>query len=442
MRFAHRPLTNRALLFATISIICLSALAPLAYSQQCRNTDNFCSYFTVNGHRGGADLGCVRIPTSYPIINVESFADEDGWYGNEKNKSCGLNKESALPCGENVLAKGVCVNGTPAYGSPGGNTDPCDPTSAAFDPFNCDTGGPYEFALTAFGGPTIAEIAKQEAPGYYWKTAEALQGAKSLHLRARIKLSAAFLPRNVEGIYEYWEDSGKYRIHITLPPEVESSVLAVSEVAFDGFGHQAVYAGGEDLSVNLKDQRAVPMAIPNPFALTMGPINMRSSECELCELRLSDLSSIVAARTSNAPLPTSSSTMLVRPTFETSVNADGTPNRVLSTRENGKVLEESVLAGYVAAHGKPDLKMPRVLSFERSVAHKQSLRVEYLVDEFEVDQPIRREVFTLPRSGFVRIWSDDRNAFTKNNGPGCEKERGIHENSSTGNIPSRQEETR
>jgi hypothetical protein len=224
----------------------------------------------------------------------------------------------------------------------------------------------------------------------------------------------------VEGVYEYWEKDGKYRIHVGI----DLAEIPVSEIAYDGRQYQLALAHASTLSIAPADERDVPSEIPNPLFLVLRPLSVATPDCLLCEPRLSDLQTLRALRhAAGKSFPESLDTA----GFSAKVTLSPSGNlatSVLSKKEVGLV-EQADFSEYQALESM-DMELPRMVKFVRTVSTESSavaVAILYQIDELEIDRPIEDSVFTLDRSPYASIWQGDR--FIKS--PPCPRRRPAQE---------------
>ncbi len=263
----------------------------------------------------------------------------------------------------------------------------------------------------------LARVAHQLLPSHVQKAVETLGNASSVHLRARISLSSKGTGgRPLAGVYEYWEKDGKYRIHFGI----DVAENPVSEIAYDGRQYQlALDRASSILSIRRADERSVPSEIPNPLFLVLQPFRIETPDCPGCEPRLSDLRTLrellhaSPAEKSLAPLDTAGygTKVALTPSGHLATS-------VLSNSETGLV-ERSEFSDYGAIDGT-DLELPRTVRFSRTTNRSAvGVVIRYQVEELELDRPIDDAVFTLDRSPYASIWSDDSQTFLR--APHCSK---------------------
>lgn len=254
----------------------------------------------------------------------------------------------------------------------------------------------------------LRRAAQQSLPPYVEKAVETLGSASSLHLRARITLSSEETgDRPVAGVYEYWEQGGKYRIHFGI----DLAEVPVSEIAYDGRQYQMALGRASTLSIARADERVVSSEIPNPFVLVLQPLSASTPECSFCELRLSDLRTlrdlrhaVTTGKSSVAPLDTPGSSMKMTRT------PSGSPATSVLRRDKSGLVERTEFSDYRALEGT-DMDLPRSVKFSRTVNTDDlatRVVVQYQIDELDLNRPINDSVFILDRSPYETIWQEDR----------------------------------
>ncbi|MFY9823485.1 MAG: hypothetical protein WAM82_19040 [Thermoanaerobaculia bacterium] len=358
------------------------------------------------------------------IVDTDSPTTDDGWSGVQGK--CGYDWSKKAPCGDYQLGNSVCGPGVGTGGDPFGGGDPCDPADPAFDPFACG-GGPYEdsagLPAKSLGPPPeivtqhLKAVAKQPLAPHVEKAVEALGAVSSLHLRARITVTSEDTGnRPVAGDFEYWEQGGKYRIHVGI----DVAEAMISELAYDGRQFQMVLPKGIPLlSVARADERMVPLGIPNPFFLVLQPLSVTTPECPGCILRLSDLRTLHSLRHATEPPASRTDDSSLRVTLA----ATGDPAVIESTQDSGDVVERAEFSDYREVEGA-GIAMPRAVSFHRSVRADDSVShvaITYQIDELQLGSDIDSSVFTLDRAAYKRVWEGDRKVFLKNVPSDCHK---------------------
>jgi hypothetical protein len=400
-----------------------------AWGTSCYNAGQVCLWKRVNGVRTVPDGSCIKIPTGLFIVDSDSPTSDDGWSGG--TGKCGLTTQ-AKSCGDYSLSNAVCGPAAGTGGDPFGDGDPCDPASSAFDPFACADQGPREdgadLPTKSLGPPPeivtqhLRAIAKQPLAPHVEKAVEALATVTSLHVRARITVTSEDTGnRPVAGDFEYWEQGGKYRIHVGI----DVSEAPVSELAYDGRQFQLVLPKDSLLSIARADERMVPLGIPNPVFLVLQPLSVATPECRFCVLRLSDLRSLRSLRyatgaTEQAASRTNDSS------FKVTLAATGDPAAIELTQDSGEVesVERADFSDYRQVEGS-GIAMPRVVSFHRTVITGDvvtHVAITYRIDELQLGNDIDSSVFTLDRSVYKRVFDGDRKVFLKNVPSDCGKQ--------------------
>ena len=399
------------------------ALVPPAFGA-CYNAATFCKYLKDSRGRptAQADTSCPKVPTSLYIVNTNSTTTaDDGWAPG--TGLCGTDVNTHRPCGDYPLTNGVCgPGGGVATGDPFGE-DPCDPSGPRYDPSQCSGGGPFDNLTQSSSSSTppsspkdlavarhLRRIAQQSLPPHVEKAVEALGRISSLHLRASITLSSEQTgDRPVPGVYEYWEKDGKYRIHFGI----DLAEIPVSDVAYDGRQYQMALAHSSTLTLSGADERAVPSEIPNPMFLFLQPLSFTTSDCPDCDDRLSDLRTLrnlrqarTVGQSSLAPSDAAGVSAKV------TLSASGNPATAVLSKQAG-VVERTDFLEYRPIEGT-GLDLPRLFKFIRTM-QGSNLRVaiRYRIDGLDVDRDIDDSVFTLDRSVFQSIWSDNEKRFLK-----------------------------
>jgi hypothetical protein len=295
------------------------------------------------------------------------------------------------------------------------------------EPAKLEAASPINEPAKSLGPPPeivtqhLRTIAKQRLAPHVEKAVEALGTVSSLHLRARITVTSkdtGNLP--VAGDFEYWEQGGKYRIHMGI----DVAEAMVSELAYDGRQFQLVLPKGTPLlSVARADERMVPLGIPNPFFLVLQPLSVTTPECPGCVLRLSDLRTLRSLRqAAGATEPGVSRTD--DSSFKVTLAASGDPAAIELTQGAGEVVERADLSDYREVEGV-GIDMPRAVSFHRTVKTDDSVlhvAITYRIDELQLGSDIDSSVFTLDRSAYKRVWDGDRKVFLKNVESDCRKQ--------------------
>jgi hypothetical protein len=403
--------------------ICLGLGEASPVVAACFDAGVVCKYNrNAAGNITTVDTSCVKLPTSLYIVNSGSPTTGDGWSGG--TGLCGSNVNTRRPCGDYNLSQSVCGPGVPT-GSPfPGNGDPCDPAGPDFNPWNCPGSGPYENTLPTSKALAVVQhlkdVAQNALPSHVEKAVEVLGSAASLHLRARVTLSSeATGDQPVPGIYEYWEKDGKYRMVFG----VDVAEIPVSEIAYDGRQYQLALARASTLSVAYADERAVPSEMPNPLFLLLQPLNVATPDCLGCVPRLSDLRTLHAFRHAAIPGKTAVSPLESSGGFTTQVTLDRSGNvaALLQIQVKPRLVERSEFSDYRRLEGT-GMDLPRSVKFLRTVAEEGSVvrvAIQYQIDVLELDRGIDDSVFTLDRSSYKTVWSDDRQQFLR--APHCPK---------------------
>ncbi len=254
----------------------------------------------------------------------------------------------------------------------------------------------------------LRRVARQSLPPYVEKAVETLGSASSLHLRARITLSSEETDdRPVAGVYEYWEQNGKYRIRFGI----DLAEVPVSEIAYDGRQYQMALGRASTLSVAHADERVVSSEIPNPLVLVLQPLSVATSDCSFCELRLSDLRTlrdlrhaVATGKSSAAPLDTTGLSMKMTRT------SSGSPATSVLSKDKLGLVERTEFSDYRTLAGA-DMDLPRFIRFSRTVNTEglaTRVAIQYEIDELDLNRHIDDSVFILDRSPYETIWQDDR----------------------------------
>jgi hypothetical protein len=432
-----------AVSFLAAMVLLFSALlwSPLAWGV-CYDPGTVCKWKIVRGIKVGPDGNCQKLPTTLYIVATDTQAAGDGYSGGRG--TCGFDISTGKGCGDYPLSNAVCGSGVGVgYGSGGDTGDPCDPASIAFDPWRCGHWWAYSAGrLNVKPGPVspvfshpsesqivvsqhLTSLAGTRFPAHVEKAIEGLGRANSLHVKASITvLSDDTGDRAVEGVYEYWEAAGKYRLHVSFPDGVSVPEASVSDIAYDGRQYQLVFPHDSMLSVAYSDERLVPLGIPNPFFLALQPLSVSSPDCPLCALRLSDLHALYTLRngTGRSGALSPPRTHADEPRVEAAI-AGGLLSSVELSRNRGAVLERADFSDHHAV-GAAAIKFPRLVSFKRTVSEGDTVShfaVTYRIEDLQLDGAIDDTVFTLDRSAFQRIWASDRRVWLKNPGSDCKK---------------------
>jgi hypothetical protein len=379
----------------------------------CYNAGIACKYVrNAQGNPTTAiDGTCPKLPTSLYIVNTGSPAADDGWA--DGPGLCGKDTRTNQPCGDYSLGNAVCGPGV-GIGTPSPDEgDPCDPADAAYDPWACSERGPFDYLTLSPSQASavvqhLTRVAHQSLPPHVEKAVETLGRASSLHLRARVTLSSPETgDRTLPGVYEYWEKDDKYRMHLGI----DQLALQVSEIAFNGHQYQLALGTASTLSMARADERDMVLGVPNPIFLGLQPLSLSIPDCQLCQLRLSDLRTLRELRHTGTPGESSLAPLdSVGVSTKTTLAPSGNLATSVVSKSEVAVVERTEFSDYRPLEGT-GMELPRVVRFVRTVNLEGSVvrvAVQYQIDELELDRPIDDSVFTLDRSPYTSIWENDR----------------------------------
>lgn len=291
-------------------VVVLISFSPAMYAQSCVNLEPFCEKL-LSGSSGTyiENPECAYINHGYLQSDAPSSGPSEGVRVNPIGQVCGV-ANNGVPCGVRTT-NDTCAESAPVTCSPlidptclcapedptcgGGFTPPCDPE----DP--CDDG---IVGRAAFDGALKKATLNSPLPPSVRALLQALAGARSIYLKARVTFTDVATGTRSTAAYEYWERDGRYRIR--LDPSLD---YPWSDVAFDGERLQGKI-GADAVEVREGDDRLTPLP-DGPLALALAPLRVNDpTACRLCQLRLGDLQAVQHWRqTAPAALATAEAAM-------------------------------------------------------------------------------------------------------------------------------------
>lgn len=261
---------------------------------------------------------------------------------------------------------------------------------------------------------------------------------RSVHIAAKaiIHLDGANA-RSGSGSYEYWADGERYRIKCYTDPHLE--LVSDTEFAYDGKRFYFLDRKSGILSYRVQDELRSFAALPNPLFLPVDFLSGDDDDCLFCALRLPEFKSkserwskriegIAVKASGKDKSATEDMTELEMPggilerrafklRLHVKENPDGSmrPTHIERVGPDGKPLTSITFDNFMQTALGDFPRAIEIKAFDESA--NTTLRIEYVINTLEVDQPIDDKLFAIRFEEAEGVWDSDEKRFVKEKPP-------------------------